>query len=270
MKNRLINVLLIITLSTFSCNVPDSESDLDMIFVKGGTFQMGDYFNDGDADIDEVFVHTVNVQSYYMSRYEITQKEFEAFMDYNSSFFIGAELPVTNLDWLEAMRFCNNMSKAEGLAPCYKIDGWNYTTCDFEADGYRLPTEAEWEYAAKGGEKGQGFKYAGDSDLDMVGWYITNSDTKPHPVGIKKANELGFHDMSGNVSEWCWDAYGENYYKHAPLNDPTGPEFKGKPVFRGGSWINNRWNVRTTTRLTSWASSKFSFLGFRVVRNSNR
>ncbi len=246
----------------------DPEADPDMIYVEGGIFQMGDTFEDGDADIDEVYVHNVNVGSFYMGTYEITQKEFEALMAYNSSYFKGDELPVTNLNWLEAMRYCNMMSEAEDLTSCYNIDGWDYTTCDFEADGYRLPTEAEWEYAAKGGEKSKGFKYAGDSLLDMVGWYIENTDAEPQPVGGKKPNELGLHDMSGNVSEWCWDAYGEDYYENSPLNDPTGPEFEGKPVFRGGSWINNRWNVRTTTRLTGWASSSPSYLGFRVVRNA--
>jgi len=106
--------------------------------------------------------------------------------------------------------------------------------------------------------------------LDRVGWYLKNTGAEPQAVGGKISNELGLHDMSGNVSEWCWDAYGEDYYESSPLNDPTGPEFKGKPVFRGGSWINNPWNVRTTTRLTGWASSAPSYLGFRVVRNSER
>lgn len=248
----------------------DSEANFDMIFVEGGTFQMGDSFKDGDADMDEVFVHNVNVGSFLMSKYEIMQMDFEALMGYNSSYFKGDKLPVTNLNWLEAMHFCNKMSEAEDLTPCYKIDGWNYTTCDFDANGYRLPTEAEWEYAAKGGQKSEGFKYAGDSDVDMVAWYLKNTDSEPQPVGTKKSNELGLYDMSGNVSEWCWDAYGEDYYEQAPADDPTGPEFKGKPVFRGGSWINNQWNVRATTRLTGWASSAPSYLGFRVVRNSNK
>ena len=258
------------TMSSDTKTNPDPETNPEMIFVEGGTFQMGDSFDDGDADIDELYLHNVNVGSFFMSKYEITQKEFEALMGYNSSYFKGDKLPVTNLNWLEAMLFCNKMSQAEGLIPCYNIDGWDYTTCDFEANGYRLPTEAEWEYAAKGGEKSQGFKYAGDSELDRVGWYLKNTGAEPKPVGGKKPNELGLHDMSGNVSEWCWDAYGEDYYEKAPLNDPTGPEFKGKPVFRGGSWINNPWNARTTTRLTGWASSSPSYLGFRVVRNSDR
>jgi len=245
-----------------------SKTDQDMIHVEGGTFRMGDSFNDGDADIDEVNIHTVNVNSFLMSKYEISQKEFEKVMRQNSSLFKGEELPVTNINWLEAMQFCNKLSEIEGLKPCYTIDGWDNTTCDFGANGYRLPTEAEWEYAAKGGKDSQGFKYAGGSDLDMVGWYIKNTDASPQPVGTKKPNELGLFDMSGNVSEWCWDAYAENYYEESPLNNPTGPEFKGKPVFRGGSWINNRWNVRTTTRLTDWASAPRPFIGFRVVRSS--
>ncbi len=251
-------------------NPPVSKTVQDMIHIEGGTFRMGDFFNDGDADIDEVFVHTVAVNSFLMSKCEISQKEFERVMGQNSSFFKGEQLPVTNINWLEAMQFCNKLSEIEGLKTCYTIDGWDNTTCDFDANGYRLPTEAEWEYAAKGGKDSQGFKYAGGSDLDMVAWYIKNTDARPKPVGMKKPNELGLFDMSGNVAEWCWDAYAENYYKESPLNNPTGPEFKGKPVFRGGSWINNRWNVRTTTRLTGWASSSPSFIGFRVVRSSER
>lgn len=270
MKNQSICILLIILMSLFSCNSPGDNTNQGVIFVQGGSFQMGDTFKDGDADIDEVPAHTVEISSFFMSTYEITQKEFESHMNYNPSFFKGSDLPVTNLDWLEVMRFCNKKSEVEGLTPCYKIDGWDYTTCNFKANGYRLPTEAEWEYAAKGGEKGQGFKYAGSQDVDSVAWYQLNSDGTTHPVGIKKANELGLFDMNGNVSEWCWDAYKVDYYQNSPSQNPRGPKFKGKPVRRGGSWINNRWNVRTTTRLTGWASSKSSFLGFRVVRNAGK
>ncbi len=268
MKNILLYLSFILSISLLSCNTSDTGIELDLIFVEGGSFQMGDAFDDGDADIDEVFVHDVNVSSFLMSKYEISQKEFETIMEYNSSDFKREELPVTNLNWLEAMKFCNKLSELEGLTACYKIDGWDHTTCDFNADGYRLPTEAEWEYAARGGKKSQGFKYAGDNEVDVVAWYLKNTNAKPQTIGTKKPNELGLHDMSGNVSEWCWDAYGENYYENSPEDNPTGPEFQGKPVFRGGSWINNRWNVRTTTRLTAWASSSPSFIGFRVVRSS--
>ncbi len=267
MRNKLIYILLIILTLLFSCNSSGNKTKQDMVFITGGSFQMGDTFNDGDADIDEVPVHTVSVNSFIMSKYEVTQKEFESYMNYNPSDFKGHNLPVTNLDWLEVMKFCNKKSESEGLTPCYKIDGWDNTICNFESDGYRLPTEAEWEYAAKGGEKGSIYKYAGSNDVESVAWYQKNSNGTTHNVGTKKPNELGIYDMNGNVSEWCWDAYKIDYYKNSPSDNPHGPAFKGKPVRRGGSWINNRWNVRTTTRLTWWASSKSPFLGFRIVRS---
>jgi formylglycine-generating enzyme required for sulfatase activity len=164
------------------------------------------------------------------------------------------------VDWYDAAAFCNWLSDKEGRTPCYSGAGKG-TACDFSADGYRLPTEAEWEYAARGGQQGRGTKYAGSDNPDEAGWYAANSDGRTHPVGEKLPNELGLYDMSGNAFEWCWDWYGEDYYASSPANDPKGPPapMTTKPwelirVRRGGNWRENAESMRTTTRSYDTAS----------------
>jgi formylglycine-generating enzyme required for sulfatase activity len=162
----------------------------------------------------------VTVSSFYIGKYEITQKEWREVMGTNASNFKGDELPMEQVSWYDAVQYCNTLSARNGLNPCYSISGETVTS-DFSKNGYRLPTEAEWEFAAKGGRLSRGTKYAGSSSAFDVAWYGSNSGSKTHPVGQKQSNELGLYGMSGNVSEWCndWNAA----YGSSAQTDPGGP-----------------------------------------------
>ncbi|MBC8384853.1 MAG: SUMF1/EgtB/PvdO family nonheme iron enzyme [Candidatus Cloacimonetes bacterium] len=246
-------------------DVPDN-----MIFVQGGTFQMGS--NDGGSD--EKPVHTVTVSDFYIGKTEVTQKEWKEVMGAstslnNPSYFKGDDLPVENVSWYDAVEFCNKKSEKEGLEKCYSGSGKN-TKCDFSKNGYRLPTEAEWEYAARGGvsaslnNRNGGNKYAGSNNVKDVAWYFDNSGSKTHPVGTKQPNELGIYDLSGNVWEWCSDRYDENYYKNSPQNNPQGPSSGKSRVLRGGSWDSGDYCCRFVYR-GSYDPDVY-FIGFRFVR----
>jgi len=169
--------------------------------------------------------------------------------------------------------YCNWLSEKEGLTTCYSGKG-KLTQCDFSANGYRLPTEAEWEYAARGGQKSQGYIYAGSDNPDDVAWYADHSGGQRHPVGQKQPNELGLYDMSGNLFEWCWDWYDKDYYASSPASDPTGPPppSTGVPwelnrVRRGGSWREDADSIRVTCRSFDYASY-VGDNGFRLVRTA--
>lgn len=197
----------------------------EMVLVEAGTFQMGS--NDGYAS--ERPVHNVTLtRSFFIGIYAVTFAEYARFCERKAQCGeahddAGREdLPVTFVDWFDAVAYCNWLSQVAGLTPCYTNIG-KLTECDFSADGYRLPTEAEWEYAARGGHKSQGYVYSGSDDIDKVGWYEGNSGGQSHPVGQLKPNELGIYDMSGNRWEWCWDWYEMEYYANSPAVDPTGP-----------------------------------------------
>ncbi len=146
------------------------------------------------------------IKDFYIDECEVTQALYKVVMGENPSGFAGSANPVENVSWYEAVKFCNLLSASSGLEECYTISGYD-VTCDFDKNGYRLPTETEWEYAAKGGDKSKGFKYSGSDDIGEVAWYWDNFDKQTHPVKSKKPNELGLYDMSGNVCEWCWDLY---------------------------------------------------------------
>ena len=198
----------------------------EMILVEAGSYEMGS--TDGAAD--EQPVHTVHItRPFYFGTYEVTFEEYDRFCEdvvgRNKPDDAGrgrGRRPVVGVDWDDAVAYCNWLSEKERLTPCYSGKG-RVTRCDFAASGYRLPTEAEWEYAARGGPVSQGHKYAGSDDADDVAWYDSNSDGYAHPVGEKQPNELGLYDMSGNRWEWCWDWYAEDYYASSPSSDPTGP-----------------------------------------------
>lgn len=190
----------------------------DMVYIEGGTFMMGsDDEEERNAPCDEKPAHPVTLSTFYLCKHEVTQEEWEAVMGYNPSYFKGSNYPVERVCWDECQLFINKLNSLTG-------------------QNYRLPTEAEWEYAARGGNMSQGHKYSGSDTLDDVAWYSNNNGGQPHPIMNKLPNELGLYDMNGNVWEWCQDWYGKEYYSSSPQTNPTGPSYGSSRVNRGGGW----------------------------------
>ncbi len=239
---------------------PIKEQMGELIFVEGGSFMMGskDFKNERP-------IHEVSISSFYISKYQVTQEEWEELMGSNPSCFKGDELPVERVSWYDAIEYCNKRSIKEGLKPCYRGNGGKIT-CRWNANGYRLPTEAEWEYAARGGKKSKDYKYSGSDDIDDVSWYYNNSGDKTHRVGENQANELGIYDMSGNVWEWCWDWYSSDYYEKSPSSKPRGPRTGEYRVLRGGSWSNFDDYCRVADRNADNPSVRFNSHGLRILR----
>jgi formylglycine-generating enzyme required for sulfatase activity len=231
-----------------------------MVLVEGGTFPMGS----ADGERRETPVHTVTVSGFYMGKYEVTQKEWREIMGSNPGAFKGDDRPVEQVSWYEAVEYCNRRSVQEGLTPAYRGSG-DGITCDFTASGYRLPTEAEWEYAAKGGRDAPGAEYAGGNDADAVAWYGDNSKKQTHSVGTKEPNSLGLYDMSGNVWEWCWDWFGS--YGSGSQTDPRGASPLSTRVNRGGSWTSTARSLRSACRSGYPPSGRDAGLGFRLARS---
>ena len=216
----------------------------DMIAVEGGTFTMGATAEQGsDADCNERPTHRVTLSSYLIGKTEVTQKLWEAVMGYNPSDCKGSSSPVEHVSWEDCQTFITKLNNLTGKK-------------------FRLPTEAEWEYAARGGNKSKGYKYSGSNWLDDVAWYHTTSST--HPVAAKVPNELGIYDMSGNVREWCSDWYGD--YSSSAQTNPTGPNSGSKRVCRGGSWdIYNSGLCRVSSRSRETPSFHSNGNGLRLA-----
>ncbi|MCA0386885.1 MAG: bifunctional serine/threonine-protein kinase/formylglycine-generating enzyme family protein [Bacteroidetes bacterium] len=231
----------------------------EMIVVEGGVFQMGS--NDGQSD--EKPVHFVTVGSFQIGKYEVTQELWESVMGSNPSNFKGKRKPVEQASWYDAVQFCNKLSETEGLQKAYAGSGENII-CDFNANGYRLPTEAEWEYAARGGNKSKGYTYIGSNNADEVAWYRDNTGRETHTVGGKQPNELGINDMSGNVGEWCWDWYSK--YTSSSQTNPKGANSGSGRVSRGGSWCYEPEYCRVACRFFSAPMYGGTFIGFRLAR----
>ena len=214
----------------------------EMVFVEGGTFQMGS--NDGESD--EQPVHQVTLSNYHIGKTEVTQELWQAVMGSNPSYsgFKGAKNPVNNVSWNDCQEFISKLNRLTG-------------------GRFRLPTEAEWEYAARGGNKSRGYKYSGSDYLGRVAWYEDNSDSKVHPVGSKSPNELGLYDMSGNVREWCSDWY--DSYLSSPQTNPTGPSSGNNRMGRGGSWDHNATRCRVANRGGSAPAFSSGSLGLRLA-----
>ena len=223
---------------------------LELLYVVPGSFQMGS--TEGVAN--EKPVHPVRLsRGYWLGKYEVTQAEYETLIGSSPSKFKGARNPVEQVSWNDAVAFCaklNERERAAGRLPA----GYEY----------RLPTEAEWEYAARGGTASAGYACSGSNTADDVAWYGANSDLTTHPVGGKKANELGLYDLSGNVWEWCLDGYDSSYYAHSPEVDPVNTQATAIHVFRGGSWFFDARCVRSTGRFGYKPDSAFYYLGFRA------
>ena len=209
-----------------------------MIAVKGGTFQMG-------SDDGYNAVHQVTLSDYYIGETEVTQELWNAVMGSNPSYFYGnMQRPVETVSWNDCQTFISRLNELTG-------------------ETFRLPTEAQWEYAARGGYKSKGYTYSGSNAIDDVAWYNYNSDRMTHPVKTKAPNELGIYDMSGNVWEWCSDWYGD--YSSAAQTDPTGPATGYYRVGRGGSWDNDATYCRVAFRGNSTPTNRFSHLGLRLA-----
>ena len=217
----------------------------NMVKVEGSTFTMGATPEQGnDAYEYERPAHQVTLSDYYIGRYEVTQKEWQAVMGDNPSKFYGDNLPVDYVSWNDCQDFINKLNQLTGLK-------------------FRLPTEAEWEFAARGGKQSKGYKYSGSDNAKNIAWYEKNSGSKPHQVGTKEPNELGIYDMSGNVWEWCGDWYGS--YSSSAQTNPTGPSSGSGRVLRGGSWGYFAGDCRVSYRSDGYPSGRDGNGGFRVV-----
>jgi sulfatase modifying factor 1 len=233
--------------------------------VPGGTFTMGSPTSE-QGRYDNEDQHEVTVSSFRMAKYDVTQGLYQSVMGSNPSYFTGdANRPVEQVSWYDAVEFCNKLSLRDRLQTVYTING-SEVTADWSANGYRLPTEAEWEYAARGGQRGASeyHVYAGSDDPDKVAWHTDNSGSKTHPVGQKAPNALGLYDMSGNVWQWCWDSPVD--YSSSSQNDPRGASSGANRAFRGGSWYFAAQYDRVAVRGGSPPDERFYALGFRIVR----
>jgi formylglycine-generating enzyme len=286
MRRLIILAAVLAVASACSGELPDS-----LVLVKGGTFKnaKSNYYGKG-----------ITISSFYIGKYDVTQKEWVEVMGNNPSKFVGDNLPVERVSWYDAVEYCNKRSLKEGLEPYYNIDKakkdpnnlpdpkfgdlddtkWT-VTINAGANGYRLPTEAEWEYAAGGGQMSNGYTYSGSDNVDEVAWYwrnagdmnltgfwywptIEQNHDKTHSVGSKKPNELGLYDMSGNVRQWCWDWYGD---LEAGVTDPKGSQSGFARVWKGGGWIGDALFTEPAFRGHLAANGRGPDQGFRVCRS---
>lgn len=234
------------------------RSAIPMVDVTGGTFDISII---GKVNLDTV--HSVILNSFSISKYEITQELWESVTGNNPSQFKGRKNPVEKVSWYDCIRFCNALSCKEGLEECYNIRNDSVYFLSGRS-GYRLPTEAEWEFASRGGLKSKGYEYSGSDSIDVVAWYVDNSDNQPKPVGKKKRNELGLYDMSGNVWEWCWDWY--DVYTKESQDNPLGPPLGSDKVNRGGSYYSVKTSCRSFNRNCTNPSLRYEYIGVRLVR----
>ena len=247
--------------------------DSNFVLIQGGTFLMGSPASEADREDDEV-QHKVTVGSFYISKYQVTQKEYQEIMGTNPSYFKGDNLPVECVFWYDAIKYCNARSRKEGLTPAYTVNGEN-VTWNRNADGYRLPTEAEWEYACRAGTTTP-FNTGNNITTDQANYngnYPYNNNAKgiyrekTTPVGNFAPNPWGLYDMHGNVWEWCWDRYGT--YPAGAQTAPQGAVSGADRVSRVGSWSSLGQYLRSAFQYLSTPSLQVNFLGFRLVRPGN-
>ncbi len=254
----------------FGGELPKEITDscgIKMVLIPAGSFLMGSK----NGKDDEKPAHEVELDSFYMDVCEVTQESFQKIMGVNPSKFKGNQLPVERVRWTDAALYCNIRSEKEGLKPCYDAKTWE---CDFSANGYRLPTEAEWEYACRAGSTTERFFSGAESELGRYACFRNNSNESTQKVGTKKANPFGLYDIYGNLAEWCNDFYEANYYSSSPAKNPHGPQNGDKKVVRGGSWASRAKNCLSSARAADAPTTPdicqgYDIYGFRCVRKIN-
>lgn len=303
MKKYLFPFLLLQSLTTFA-------QKPEMVFVEGGSFTMGCTISTsvgcssagGDCCSFELPTHTVVLSSYYIGKYEVSQKEWrDAFTgtgaNANPSYLssCGDDCPVEQVSWLDALVYCNRRSEMDGYQPVYYTDAnfsqvygkvnssnWQLANSNItiysrpDANGYRLPSEAQWEYAARGGTRyTDNFEFSGSNNINNVAWYSSNSGNTTHKKGTKSPNQLGIFDMSGNVYEWCWDTYNGGAYPNSNSScNPTAPDGTEQTesynvfrrVFRGGDWTRSASYCRVSYRNLNDPGSRRGVIGVRLCR----
>jgi formylglycine-generating enzyme required for sulfatase activity len=235
-----------------------------MVLIKGGKFTMG------EKDEVDAPPHEVTVSSFLMDKYLVTQEQFQKLMGANPSRWKGEKNPVEQLRWSDAVKFCNKRSEAEKLQPCYDLQTLK---CNFDATGYRLSTEAEWEYACRAGTTTPYFFGDTLAKIGDYAWFEKNSGGHPHPVGQKQPNPWGLYDIVGNVWEWCNDFYKVDYYQESPRENPRGPDSGQNKVLRGGAWRFSADNCRSGYRYNENPGQSdvcfgYDIYGFRCVKKA--
>jgi formylglycine-generating enzyme required for sulfatase activity len=252
---KISHVLLGLSLLGFSLGAAE------MVKIPGGEFMMGGKAPDAKP-------HKVKVSPFMMDKFEVTQGDYRTVVGENPSRFKGDDLPVERVRWNDCIRYCNMRSAKEGLKPCYDLETGK---CDFSADGYRLPTEAEWEFACRAGSAKDLSNKGGMRKIGDAAWLRKNSKETTHKVGSRQPNAFGLYDMYGNVAEWCNDFYDADYYAKSPAQDPKGPEAGKKRVLRGGSWQDREKKISSFMRMsddpaTADICQGYDTYGFRCVK----
>jgi formylglycine-generating enzyme required for sulfatase activity len=255
---------------------------IQLTLIPAGGFIMGSPGEDGEAFDDETPAHEVRItRPFYLGVHEVTQAQYAAAMGNNPSWFSANggghaaiaghssdRHPVESVLWLDAVKFCNHLSETEGLTAFYEVEDQTVHVPNWRAPGYRLPTEAEWEYACRANSETR-YSFGDDAaGLGKHGWYDGNSDGRTHPVGLKSPNKFGLYDIHGNVWEWCWDCYGVRYYAESAADDPRGPSQGAARVFRGGAWDYRPQGARSAFRIRYSSEDRPFSVGFRVARNA--
>jgi formylglycine-generating enzyme required for sulfatase activity len=280
-----VKIFLLCLISLFIAGLAAAQDNVsvDLAFIKGGTFTMGSPESEAWREKDET-QHSVTLNDFYIAKYQVTQKEYQALTGSNPSNFKGDTLPVENLSWYETVQYCNARSLMEGLAPAYAIEGRNITW-NRDANGYRLPTEAEWEYACRAGTTTPfntensittaQANYYGHYPYMIETYYFSQSrlETRPAeyrqqtlPVGSFAPNKWGLFDMHGNAWDWCWDWYGN--YGDSAQTDPGGAASGTSRITRGGGWNDFAKHLRSAYRASMPPENGSYNIGFRLARNA--